>query len=241
MKTLLLIPGTQCDDRLWSKMPSDFFKEIKAKHWAIPQLSLNQTLLSLHQLLIKTTNDGNVVVGFSLGGYLVAKYIKEYGDYWQKDRSPTFIIVGNSAKSLPPQELATRSKIIANLNPNSYLGASRQRICQLLSQKHHQSDELVTLIQNMDRSLGPTSLQHQLSFTGEREDCLLALNQAAEKLSISMITSANDPLVDYAWLGKLSSNIKRFQVGQAGHMLPLEYPVEFSQTLTSIMRNDGFA
>lgn len=179
-----------------------------------------------------------MVLGFSLGGYVLARYLAKYqSELLQRQTSlPTplpikFVIVSHTPTSLPEVELKQRRRILSHLKNNDYSGVSRERVCQLLGPSQHQNQAIIKLIQEMDRDLGKDNLIHQLTFTGARTNSINDINRTSEHFDVSFVITNDDPLVDYEWLQNLSSKVSVIHIEGEGHMLPLEYPNELAKSL----------
>ena len=231
---LLLLPGTQCNELLWQDLIPEISTRFTSKHWPIPNQDFETVLTQLHQdliTMIQAQSDRVIVFGFSLGGYIVARYLAEYGkslDEWLLQHPlltrPAFVICSHTPTALPKKELEQRKRILTVLEKNDYAGVSAERVCQLLGQAQHNNAHIISTVQIMDRALGKTNLMHQMSFTGARIDTLSSINQMSRPFEIDFVCTHKDPLVNYKWLHQLGEGVHLSLLGEAGHMLPLEYP-----------------
>lgn len=235
---LLLLPGTQCDERLWTDMTVFLPEQIICHHWAIPQQSLEEVLEALHTevLCLINKNEPMVVLGFSLGGYLLSLYLTRYTKVLAEKHTGQcrFIICSNTPTALPVTEIKQRRRITSFLTNTTYQGVTTERVCQLIGKQHHHNDVMIDLIKDMDKTLGKSNLLHQLSFTGPRENCLAGINNAADYFDVVFVLTQSDPLVDYEWLQNLSAKIQQVIIEGEGHMLPLEYPLNLSQSVVAV-------
>lgn len=231
---LLLLPGTQCNELLWQDFLPNITPAFDYQHWPIPTLSFDKTLAQLHQDVMALITEGSgrgIVFGFSLGGYIVARYLAEYGEalnQWLVEYPtgvrPAFVICSHTPTALPSKELEQRRRILSILEKNDYAGVTPERVCQLLGKKQHNNIDIISTVQTMDRLLGKENLIHQLSFTGARVDSLESLNEVSQHFEIELVCTQADPLVNYEWLQRLEGKVNCSLVGDEGHMLPLEYP-----------------
>ena len=230
MKTkLLLIPGTQCDSRLWNSLRTQLSPSIEATHFQIPKLPLNDVLLELHNSIKTASVEGQQVMllGFSLGGYIASSYIAsllEEDLTLDSAINIQFFICSNTPTALPDRELRQRRRIIQNIDAKPYLGASNSRVKYMLDEEHHTNESMIKLIQSMDQEMGVESLKHQLSFTGERRDFKSVLMDGANRFSIQFLASDTDPLLNYEWFESLPFAVKVKLCKGCKHMLPLERP-----------------
>ncbi|GAA0290733.1 alpha/beta hydrolase [Psychrosphaera haliotis] len=230
MKTkLVLIPGTQCDSRLWDKLRSQLSSDIESTHFDIPKMPLSEVLLKLHKIIESAAKEGQPVflLGFSLGGYIASSYLASLteGDLTLDSTvNLKVLICSNTPTALPSRELRQRRRIIQNIDAKPYKGASSSRVKYMLSEIHHDDESMIQLIQSMDQKLGVESLKHQLSFTGERRDLKGVFMNAASQFSIQFLASDTDPLLNYEWFESLPSAVDIKLCNGCKHMLPLERP-----------------
>lgn len=234
----MLIPGTQCDSRLWEKLRSQLSSDIDATHFEIPKLPLRDVLLELHKTIVAAAADGQPVflLGFSLGGYIASSYLASLteGDLTLHNTvNIKIFICSNTPTALPTRELRQRRRIIQNIDAKPYSGASSSRVKYMLSETHHNDENMIQLIQSMDQKLGVESLKHQLSFTGERRDLKDVFLNAASQFSIQFLASDSDPLLNYEWFEYLPSAIKVKLCKGCKHMLPLERPDFIAEALNA--------
>ena len=225
----MLIPGTQCDSRLWDKLRSQLSSDIEPTHFEIPKLPINEVLLKLHKIIEGAVADGQPVflLGFSLGGYIASSYLASLneGDLTLDSAvNIQFFICSNTPTALPSRELRQRRRIIQNIDAKPYSGASSSRVKYMLDEIHHDDENMIQLIQFMDQQLGVESLKHQLSFTGERRDLKGVFLDVASQFPIQFLASDADPLLNYEWFETLPSSIKVTLCKGCRHMLPLERP-----------------
>ena len=219
-KPLYFLPGTMCDETLWHGLWPLLQEEFELVHLAIPQ---EASLVDMAQALaaeieqIRGEQPINLV-GFSLGGYLAALYASLYPASVKR-----LLVMANSPCALPESELKQRRQIIAWLQHSMYKGATDARIQQLLGSKSKSDLALIRHIRQMERNLGLELLLPQLSASSIRED--LTLFFARTQIPTRFVYGEQDVLVDPSWFtGLANPNVRAENLGDYGHMLPLEAP-----------------
>ena len=217
---LYFLPGTMCDETLWHRLWPLLQEDFELVHLAIPQeaslvdmaRALNTELGKIH--CVQPIN----LVGFSLGGYLAALYTSLYPASVER-----LLVMANSPCALPESELKPRRQIIAWLQHSIYKGATDARIQLLLGSKSQSDLALIRHIQQMERNLGLEQLLPQLSASSVRED--LTSFFARTQIPTRFIYGKQDVLVDSSWFsGFTNPNVRAKDLGDYGHMLPLEAP-----------------
>lgn len=235
---LVLIPGTQCDSRLWDKLRSQLSSDIEPAHFPIPKLPLSDVLEKLHKVIGNAAVEGHPVLllGFSLGGYIASSYLASLieGELTLDSTINVKVFVcSNTPTALPSRELRQRRRIIQNIDAKPYSGASRSRVKYMLSEINHDDESMIQLIQSMDQKLGVESLKHQLSFTGERRDLKGVFLNAVNQFPVQFLASNADPLLNYEWFETLPPSIEVKLCKGCKHMLPLERPDFIADALNS--------
>jgi 2-succinyl-6-hydroxy-2,4-cyclohexadiene-1-carboxylate synthase len=235
-QSLYLIPGTMCDHRLWDSFISalelvrpnyfDFhFVTIAQKN------TIDDIVDDIRQQLPRQKIH---LLGFSLGGYLASAFALKFPELID-----SLYVVSNMPCALPDKEIKERSRAVAWIKRNGYSGISQKRILALLDKSAHQRKEVVSLIKEMDESLGQDVLVHQLLTTTKREDIFIEL----EKLTLNkyFCVGRNDHLVSVEALTKLQlldKHMKLSIIENAGHMLPLEKTDALAQWLNSMIATE---
>ncbi len=215
---LFLIPGTMCNDLLWSLMLPALTETFDV-HYLPPSIGEN-----LDEMLIEIINrlpDEPVnVVGFSLGGYLSSMLAIKY-----PQRINRLFIIANSSGVLPESEIVQREEAVTFVNKHGYGGMSRRKAASLIDAQHPNADQIIAIIRQMDKDLGKSVFLNQMHATTHRPD----LHQDFTQLHIptTFYYSEQDPLVGKEWINQCTSNNVYFDeiIEQgSGHMLPLEKP-----------------
>ncbi|NTS76321.1 alpha/beta hydrolase [Catenovulum sp. SM1970] len=229
-QTLYFIPGTQCDNRLWSRVLPYLDSEIEVVHLPIPnQLNFEQIAAHYQQQLGEEPVN---LVGFSLGGYIASDFLARYPE--QVNR---IFIIANSPTALPENELKQRYAMRAFAEKNGYQGLSRKRVASLLSAQNR-DESIIDCVLAMDKTLGAETFLSQFQHTTER--CNLASYFNQYQGTAYFYYSEQDALIDKAWFQQLDltrPQLKILTTENAGHMIPLEQPQALAQHLNNWVRD----
>ena len=220
---LLFLPGTMCDETLWHKLWPLLAADFDLQHIPIPKKA---SLAAMADALYRELGAGKFnLVGFSLGGYLASFFASRYPDSVAK-----LMVLANSPCALPQDELMQRQKIISWLAHTNYKGANAERIRPLLGIRGQKDEAMIAHIQQMEQNLGLEQLLPQLSATSEREDLLTFCNQT--DIEVRFVFGQQDILVRKAWYDNITNpKAQVTNVGEFGHMLPLEAPKEVARQI----------
>ncbi|MDO6446543.1 alpha/beta hydrolase [Colwellia sp. 1_MG-2023] len=234
-QSIYLLPGTMCDTRLWQPMIASLKKlevnEIDFHFLTIaPKPTIDGIVDDIKQQL---PNEKVTLMGFSLGGYLASALTLKYPQMVKR-----LLVIANMPCALPANEIKERSRAVAWIKRNGYAGIAQKRILALLDKSAHHRNDIVSLIDKMDKSLGQDVLVHQLLATTKREDIFPKLALLDQKKHFCV--GENDPLVSITSLADFQQQDKNMTLAifkHAGHMLPLEKPDEVANWLTNILVN----
>jgi pimeloyl-ACP methyl ester carboxylesterase len=218
-----LIPGTMCNERLWSAIlpliKQTVGNQFEFIHVKIPR---NKCFSELSLFLNDFFQDDKVIlIGFSLGGYIATHFATTF-----PDRVAKAFIVSNSPCALYGVEEKQRQDIIEFVERYGYKGMSKARAVQLLDRQRwndSQLEQLTNLIISMDDELGPVEFKSQMLNTSSRDDFFEQL--ANSQTTFTFYYSEHDELVNSRWLEKLqqlASNCVTICAKGSSHMLPLE-------------------
>ncbi len=237
-KTIYFIPGTMCDERLWQPtwqlLDEQFSHSCQLVHLPIPTSgNMDQVVESIAK---KIAEEGAVLVGFSLGGYIASAIVAKFPELISH-----LVVVSNMPKNLPDTEIEQRKRTIAWIANRGYAGIPNKRIEDLLHPAIKQFDaegfiRIKNTIVDMDQDLGGNVLLHQLEVSLSRPallSCLSCLN-----LPVQFLVGDADTLVDIAKLKQETqgaANISINIIDNIGHMLPLEAPQILALALNKLV------
>ncbi|MBB1487333.1 alpha/beta fold hydrolase [Oceanospirillum sediminis] len=225
-KTLHLIPGTMCTEKLWSEVLPLLQDNYQLVYLDIPQ---NKSFDELAGYYNDILGDKKVnLLGFSLGGYIATYFASLY-----PERIERLFVISNTPAALPDEELKQRSNTLNYVKKHGYKGMSRKKIASLLAPEN-QTDDLISLISEMDQALGEHEFLSQYQHTSERADLSQALNQFS--FCTYLYYSEYDKLINLNWLKQLDNTshlLSLICTSGSGHMLPLEKPRELADHINT--------
>jgi len=205
-----------CDERLWQPVIDGLDPRFIAHYIDLPLGdSIDDIVQSLAYAL---PNQPINLVGFSLGGYLAAKFTLRY-----PNRVNRLMLLANSPTKLPSIEVKMREFTLAVVKKVGYSGVLHAKVKQLLAPENRNNSDIISLIKAMDSSGGSDKFMSQISSTTHRE----ALTQSLVALGIptKFVFGEHDSLVNKTLLLNVSANhIETSVIKNCGHMSPLEQP-----------------
>ncbi len=225
-QTVYALPGTMCDERLWTKL-NDEELHFSIHHIDIPQdNSMEHIIQSLEKIL---PDEPVNLLGFSLGGYIASAFCsKNY------DRVKKLAVLSNSPTTLPNEEVKQREQLVNWVEKHGYSGITENKIKFLLHENNIANADIIQLIFDMDKVCGEQTLLNQLKATTYRSDLSIAL--AATNARVGFFYGRQDKLINEKKLESLANsfvNITTHKIETAGHMLPLESPNMLAEALNS--------
>ena len=218
------LPGTMCDERLWSLTQNTLGESLLLQHVPIP---MEATIDAIVDALAEILPDSPInLLGFSMGGYLVCAFALKY-----PERVKRLMVLSNTASGLLATERQQRKVALNWVQKQGYNGIPKKKAASMLGQANKDKSELVDIIFAMDKALGEAVFIQQLKSSLVRPDLLLMLEEV--KFPLCFAVGSEDPLLSSAVLAKMKSS-KCFDVNtidNCGHMLPLEQPALLADLL----------
>lgn len=225
-----LLPGTLCDERLWSRLATALGAGYACNYLPLQQ---SPTRAAMRELIATRSAPQSHLVGFSLGAYLALEHAVAH-----PERIASLTLIANSARGLLPDEIATRQRVISMLERNSYAGITRQRLRELLHPSHLDDAALTGLIKQMALDLGKEVLLAQFAQTFDRPDLMDSL--PALPFPVLIIGAEDDQLVPSADLRAMAARLRHASLhllaGASGHMIPLEAPGEVAAVMAGFLK-----
>jgi pimeloyl-ACP methyl ester carboxylesterase len=218
MMRLDFVPGTLCDERMWSRLLPLLGDGFDYHHVPLHKARSRQQM----QELIGTHSAPKAnLVSFSLGAYLAVEYALA-----KPERVSSLTIIASSAKGLQEKEKATRLRIIPLLEKNHYTGMTQMRLREILAPEHMDDPAIVDVIQQMAVDLGKDVLLTQFRTTIERPDLMQRTGEL--RCPILIVGAEQDKLVPAADIREFTTYNPAAQLHMlsegSGHMIPLEAP-----------------
>ena len=214
--TLYFLSGTMCTPQLWEYV----CKDISEFECVFIDTTSVTSFREIDTLLDEMLEQNVFVVAFSMGAYGTLHFAVSHPNRIQK-----LMIIAASADGLNAQELQLRKSTIDFLEKHNYKGISTVRAQQFLHPQHHQNQELIQVIKDMDATLGKEVLVRQLKATSQRIDITKKLSQIQAKVHV--IASKEDALVNIKKVKHTQQQFSKATISiikNCGHMIPLEMP-----------------
>ncbi|PKB20731.1 alpha/beta fold hydrolase [Janthinobacterium sp. 64] len=212
------IPGTLCDQRLWSRLAPALGDAFHLRHVPLHQA---RTRAQMQALIASHSAPQAHLVGFSLGAYLALEHALAH-----PQRVKSLTLIANSAQGLLPAEVETRQRIVTMLERNAYTGITRQRLRELLHPSHLDDASITGLIQQMGLDLGKDVLLAQFITTIDRPDLMARLPEL--DFPVLIVGAEDDKLVHPDDLRAMAARLPQATLhlfkDNTGHMIPLEAP-----------------
>lgn len=224
-----LLPGTLCDARMWASLEQALGDSYIYHHLPLHQ---SHTRADMRALIAAHSAPQSHLIGFSLGAYLALEHAVAH-----PERIASLTLIANSARGLAPDEIATRQRVIAMLERNTYAGITRQRLRELLHPSHLDDPAITGLIRQMALDLGKQVLIAQFAQTFDRPDLMDRLSGLP--FPVLIVGADEDQLVQAADLRAMAQRLPHATVHllaqPSGHMIPLEAPGELATVMGSFL------
>lgn len=217
MMRLDFVPGTLCDERVWSRLTPLLGDAFDLNYVPLHQA---RTRLQMQELIATHSAPAANLVAFSLGAYLAIEHAVAH-----PERVKSLVLIANSAKALKPAEVLARERIVAVLERNAYTGMSRQRLRELLHPAHLNDKAIAGTIRQMALDLGKEVLLTQFATTIDRPDLMDRL--AGLNFPVLIVGAEEDNLVPPEELRQMVARFPNASLqilSGTGHMIPLEAP-----------------
>ncbi|WP_130243937.1 alpha/beta fold hydrolase [Pseudoalteromonas rubra] len=226
-----LIPGTMCDDRLWTPVQRHLSSDYQVEHIAIESQPDRD---AMHQLIAShTAVQPCHLVGFSMGGYLALEHALS-----RQPRLRSLVLIATSAQGLTAQEQQSRAAMLDWLSQHPYRGMSDKRLAEFVHAGQLSNPEVVSVVRAMDRQLGQQTLLAQLRATTART-CLL---DTMSRLTCPvLIIGAQDdlkvPQQDLWQMHQVCPGSQLQILPECGHMVPLERPAQLAKLMEEFFKS----
>lgn len=227
------IPGTLCDERLWSRLAPALGRGFDLRHVPLHQA---RTRTQMQSMIASHSAPQAHLVGFSLGAYLALEHALA-----QPRRVQSLTLIANSAQGLLPAEIEARQRIVAMLERNAYTGITRQRLRELLHPSHLDDIAITGLIQQMGLDLGKDVLLAQFITTIARPDLMERLPEL--DFPVLIVGAEDDKLVNPDDLRAMAARLPQATLHilkeNTGHMIPLEAPGPLADAMRAHLEAAG--
>ncbi|NQZ31999.1 MAG: alpha/beta fold hydrolase [Oceanospirillaceae bacterium] len=226
MALVYFIPGTMCDERVWSKLWPHLATDNQLIHLSLINSGSLQDVVAnlLKQIHNHSEGCSFSLVGFSLGGYLAAAVSLHFTSQLER-----LMLIANTPIALPEEEYQQRQRILKSIGSEGYNGLSSARILSFLDISFHGDNALIEMIKAMEKNFKLSDLKHHLDELSKREDLCDLLAQ--QNIPTWLCYGVSDQLVDRKKMQRMqksSNSIILKQILHCGHFLPLEQPEQLA-------------
>ncbi|WP_163835985.1 alpha/beta fold hydrolase [Spartinivicinus ruber] len=222
---VLFLPGMLCDQRVW-QYQIDHLKAVCQPDFL--DLRNYGRLEQMLSAIAKASTFESIIIGFSMGGYLALEYALQGEVLFKK-----LAIIGTTAKGYPESEKSMRRQLLTQIQQGQYTGMSLERLRLMVHPDHHQNNELLDLIKQMEQDAGEQVFINQLTATLNRENREPLLSNIQQPTLL--VAGKQDQIAPYKAVSTMASLVPDSELHileNCGHMIPLEQP----QPLTDILK-----
>jgi pimeloyl-ACP methyl ester carboxylesterase len=223
MTRLDLIPGTLCDQRLWSKLVP-LLPDLEASH--VP-LFKARTRAQMQSLISARTAPAAHIVAFSMGAYLALEHALAH-----PDRVASLVLISSSARGLRAEEKERRQRSMAVLEKHAFAGTTPSQLRSFVLPAHLDDPSIAGVIQQMSLDLGKEVMLAQFAASMERPDLMERLREL--RCPVLIVGSEDDAMVradDLRAMAQQVPDAKLEIIRGSGHMIPLEAPERLRDAL----------
>jgi pimeloyl-ACP methyl ester carboxylesterase len=229
MTRLDFVPGTLCDQRLWSKLVPLLPGGLAASY--VP-LFKARTRAQMQTVISARTAPVSHIVAFSMGAYLALEHALDH-----PDRVASLVLISNSARGLRPEEKERRQRSMAVLEKHAFAGTPPSQLRSFVLPDHLDDPSIAGLIHQMSLDLGKETMLAQFAASMERADLMERLPEL--RCPVMIVGSEDDAMVRAADLRAMAEQIpgsKLEMISGSGHMIPLEAPDKLRDALAAFYK-----
>ena len=228
--TVLLIPGNMCDARLWNGGDGILRKQLAERGIVTKDVDPAQdaTISAMAQRTLSVVDGPVLPVGFSMGAIIALAMAR-----LAPGRIAAMALFGLNAGADLPERSAARLRQQAEVRDG---GLERVIVEELkpnyLAKANRFDHALLVLLRDMGMALGPDVFLAQSEALRTRADLRGVLRAA--QVPILLGCGLEDDLCPPAWHRDWAARAPDSRLAifaRAGHMLPLEAPQEFADTV----------
>ncbi len=217
MIRLDFIPGTMCDERMWSGLTPLLGAGADCSFIPLHQA---RDRAAMRQVIAAYSAPSANLVAFSMGAYLALEHALAY-----PERVNSLVLIAASAKGLEADEIERRQRTMKVLASHAYAGMSAAQLRDFVHPSNMANQAVVGVIRQMALELGKDVLLAQFAAAMERADLLDRL--AELRCPVLLIGSTDDRKVDAGDLRQMHARCPGSRLAMlhdTGHMIPLEAP-----------------
>lgn len=225
---VVFFPGTLCDERIFNAcwqyldIPMRAFVPLQWAEDLAQMKMLSADRLAYFEQPVH-------LVGYSMGGYIAALTAIE-----NKNCIASLTLIGSACDELPKDEIQQRQQLLKLIKNKQYTGMTDKRLKRFFHDSHHQHNEYLNTVKQMEQDLGGAVLAAQIGATQPRKNLLPSLAKC--RFPIHLVSGEQDNLVNESTMlamHKHLANSDMTLIKNAGHMLPIEQSRLLAEYLAS--------
>lgn len=213
---LVLIPGTLCDDRLWSYQIEALSKIIEVK---VADISQSDSIKEIANSILQQEPGGFSLAGLSMGGIIALEIMRQAGD-----RIKRLALLNTNPYSPTEEQKQTFQKYINFCKAGFFQDITPTYLLPNLIHPSRQTDnDLTTLIKEMALNIGPEAYIRQLTALMNRKGSVDILSEIS--CYTLVLTGKEDrmcPLALHEAMAEGIPNSKLVVIEECGHLSTLE-------------------
>lgn len=221
----IFLPGTLCDERVFSLITKDF-----PFHEAI-NLRLDSSIEDMVERVAKVNFEKFNLIGFSMGGRVAQEFSLKY-----PERVSKMVAIASSSDAFPEKEREIVTAALPMIHKGKFRGISDRRLKNYLGPEAYQKQELKDLIQDMAGADAKEVYLRQLAAVINRPNCFAQMKEL--KVPTLFIASRNDQIIPFDTIEYSARNTPgaRLEVLEGiGHFIPLEAPEELVNIINQFL------
>ena len=226
----ILLPGNMCDARLWGGVggPLRTMLDRRSIVSADADLTRDDTITAMVTRILASIDQPVLLIGFSMGAIVAVEMVIQ-----APDRIAGLVLAGYNATADLTERAAIRPRQQAEVRSG---GLERVLVEELkpnyLAEPNRRDADLLALLREMGMGLGEDVFIRQSEALRTRRDQRPTLCQIT--VPVLYLCGSDDGLCPPDWhrqWAQMTSHATLELIAGAGHMLPLEQPLAFAETI----------
>ncbi|KAK9479367.1 Alpha/Beta hydrolase protein [Lipomyces japonicus] len=234
-RKLSFLPGTMCDDRLWSHVRSFLPSTYRVN--LVPLYKANDHE-HMHRIIAHAIDPATHLIGFSMGAYLGTEYVLQHPGC-----AKSLTIICGALSDLSARERQRRHTAIELMSRGRFKGLTD--ISRFVHESRMADPAVAGVVRDMNTDLGKAVFLAQMTAMTDRQNLYPILEQQErvqdlEKTPVHSIFAQDDKMVrlsDADKIKKLIPGVRIDVLPETGHMAPLEKPKELAELIIDFVEH----